>query len=111
MNRRGFLQAVLASSIAPYVITTAGVLMPTRQRIIAPALDLSEANLEKMLIELHSLVDDRGLRINILPSKVWYNPTTINPQAMHDFYKKVIAEKRPALCGLGYTSDAIWRDE
>lgn len=31
MNRRGFLQTCLASSIAPYVITTAGVLMPVRK--------------------------------------------------------------------------------
>lgn len=31
MNRRGFLQSILAAGIAPYVATTAGVLMPVRQ--------------------------------------------------------------------------------
>ncbi len=30
MNRRGFLQAILASAVAPWVITKAGVLMPGR---------------------------------------------------------------------------------
>ena len=31
MNRRGFLQVCLASGIAPYVSTMAGVLMPVRK--------------------------------------------------------------------------------
>ena len=31
MNRRGFLQAILAAGVAPWVITKAGVLMPVRQ--------------------------------------------------------------------------------
>ena len=35
MNRRGFMQSILATSVAPWVCTTAGVLMPVRQ-IIAP---------------------------------------------------------------------------
>ena len=30
MNRRGFLKAILASGVAPYVVTSAGVLMPLR---------------------------------------------------------------------------------
>ena len=30
MNRRGFLAGVIASGIAPYVSTMAGVLMPAR---------------------------------------------------------------------------------
>ena len=30
MNRRGFLQAILAAGVAPWVITKAGVLMPVR---------------------------------------------------------------------------------
>lgn len=30
MNRRGFLKAILASGVAPYVCTTAGVLMPVK---------------------------------------------------------------------------------
>ena len=28
MNRRGFLRSILAAGVAPYVVTTAGVLMP-----------------------------------------------------------------------------------
>ena len=28
MNRRGFLQGILAAGVAPFVVTTAGVLMP-----------------------------------------------------------------------------------
>ena len=38
MNRRGFLQAILALGVAPYVVTTAGVLMPVRQVITIPSL-------------------------------------------------------------------------
>ena len=30
MNRRGFLKGILASGVAPYVVTTAGLLMPCR---------------------------------------------------------------------------------
>jgi len=30
MNRRSFMQSILAAGIAPYVCTTAGVLMPVR---------------------------------------------------------------------------------
>lgn len=30
MNRRGFLKSILAAGIAPYVITTSGLLMPVR---------------------------------------------------------------------------------
>ena len=37
MNRRGFLQGILAAGIAPFVVTTAGVLMPVR-KIITPQL-------------------------------------------------------------------------
>ena len=36
MNRRGFLQSILALGVAPYVVTTAGVLMPVRQVITIP---------------------------------------------------------------------------
>ena len=35
MNRRGFMQSILATGVAPWVVTTAGMLMPIRQ-IIAP---------------------------------------------------------------------------
>lgn len=36
MNRRSFLRSILAAGIAPYVVTSAGVLMPVRQRIVVP---------------------------------------------------------------------------
>lgn len=39
MKRRGFLQACLAAATAPYVVTTAGVLMPVRK--VIPVLDSS----------------------------------------------------------------------
>lgn len=35
MNRRGFMRSILAAGVAPYVVTTAGVLMPVRA-IAAP---------------------------------------------------------------------------
>lgn len=38
MNRRGFLQAILASATAPYVVTTAGVLMPVKKILVPPIL-------------------------------------------------------------------------
>lgn len=31
MNRRGFMKAILAAGVAPYVVTSAGVLMPVRK--------------------------------------------------------------------------------
>lgn len=34
MNRRGFLQAILAAGVAPWAITKAGVLMPVRKVIV-----------------------------------------------------------------------------
>ena len=34
MDRRGFLKAILAAGVAPYVITTAGVLMPVKKLAI-----------------------------------------------------------------------------
>lgn len=34
IDRRGFLKAILAAGVAPYISTTAGVLMPVRQRTI-----------------------------------------------------------------------------
>jgi hypothetical protein len=33
MNRRGFLRSILAAGVAPYVVTTAGVLMPVRKLV------------------------------------------------------------------------------
>lgn len=34
MNRRGFLKAILATGVAPYVSTMAGVLMPPRGSVL-----------------------------------------------------------------------------
>ena len=35
MNRRGFLAGILASGVAPWVVTKAGVLMPVK-KIVTP---------------------------------------------------------------------------
>ncbi len=42
MNRRGFLRGILASGVAPFVVTAAGVLMPVRQRILTPTVTLPQ---------------------------------------------------------------------
>ena len=42
MNRRGFLSSILASGIAPYVITASGVLMPVRKIITLQWPDLED---------------------------------------------------------------------
>lgn len=39
MNRRGFLKGILAAGVAPYVITTPGLLMPVRG-ILVPAKEI-----------------------------------------------------------------------
>lgn len=44
MNRRSFLQACLASATAPYVVTTAGVLMPVKSLWTPPAWPWPEEN-------------------------------------------------------------------
>lgn len=67
MNRRGFLQAILASATAPYVITTAGVLMPVK-KIFVPS--LTEASLEALLIEISKITDSRGVRIAVNPRTI-----------------------------------------
>lgn len=40
MNRRGLLKAILAAGVAPYVVTTAGVLMPVRSLSGEVSIDL-----------------------------------------------------------------------
>jgi hypothetical protein len=36
MNRRGFLKSILAAGVAPFIVTTAGVLMPARNILADP---------------------------------------------------------------------------
>lgn len=48
MNRRGFLKGILAAGVAPYVVTTAGALMPAKKIV-----SLSEAALEDTVVYLH----------------------------------------------------------
>lgn len=114
MNRRSFLQACLAAAAAPYVVTSAGVLMPVRSRDIWT---LTESNLEAMLIEIGKLTDDRGLKIQILPralvlrSTALHNWATQDHKALRSWCERVISQKRPTMCGLGYTTDYnFWKD-
>lgn len=71
MNRRGFLSAILAAGVAPYVVTTAGILMPTTQILTLSALAMEdwvpnsygEVALEwgnKVILHAHSLYDSYG---------------------------------------------------
>jgi hypothetical protein len=41
MNRRGFLKSMLAAGVAPYVVTSAGVLMPVRKILTATAPEIA----------------------------------------------------------------------
>lgn len=53
MNRRSFLRGMGAAVAAPWVITSAGVLMPVRQIVsAAPPMMLTEAALERVVLEL-----------------------------------------------------------
>lgn len=62
VDRRGFLKAILASGVAPYVVTTAGVLMPVRA--IATELPRIEVGFPRWV---RATIDDNG------DSKVkWY---------------------------------------
>lgn len=69
MNRRGFLQAILSSATAPYVITTAGVLMPVKKLLVP---DLTETSLEELLLKIAAYRDDRGIPIAIKPTEFFY---------------------------------------
>lgn len=111
MNRRGFLQACLASAIAPYVVTSAGVLMPLAK--IQTISTMSEASLEAMIIEIMSFTNDRGLRINLLP-KLMYLPNVqraicgggyFDKLALEADCRRILSGKRLAMCGFGYTTD------
>lgn len=42
MNRRGFLRTILASGVAPYVCTAAGVLMPVKKLVVPVGFTLEE---------------------------------------------------------------------
>lgn len=46
MNRRGFLQGILAAGVAPYVSTAAEVLMPVKQIVSPPVVGLDDAFLK-----------------------------------------------------------------
>lgn len=51
VNRRNFMQAILAAGVAPYVVTTAGVLMPVRQIMAGPLpLDLAAEAFLKLAV-------------------------------------------------------------
>ena len=100
MNRRGFLAGILASGVAPYVSTMAGVLMPVRS-IVAPDFDtldatfrttfrftdpdalyirngdLNEAAMEDVLLQLAQNMR-RTKEIASLHSMTFIEPTTIS---------------------------------
>ena len=44
MNRRSFLKSILATGVAPYVVTTAGLLMPVKQLWTPPEKQLLVVN-------------------------------------------------------------------
>lgn len=67
LNRRGFLQAILASATAPYVVTTAGVLMPVRKILVQ---EFNEKALEDMIVEIAMRRDDRGIPLAIKPTEI-----------------------------------------
>jgi hypothetical protein len=62
MNRRGFLKSILAAGIAPYVVTTAGVLMPIRQIVTAPLLFVYTASRSDPLAQ-RPMVMENGILI------------------------------------------------
>lgn len=64
MNRRGFLKGILAAGAAPYVVTTAGLLMPVRQIVVA---DLTEASLEQMVVDIYKRVNQGGFAAILRP--------------------------------------------
>jgi len=49
MNRRSFMQAILAAGVAPYVCTTSGVLMPVRAIAEPSLVVLSDARMVEAL--------------------------------------------------------------
>ena len=57
MNRRHFLRGAVA---APFVITTPGILMPVR-KLWTPQESLTEATLERMLVDLYTAKDARAI--------------------------------------------------
>lgn len=65
MNRRGFLQAVLASGVAPYVCTAAGVLMPVKP-IANPFVGL-----DKKLSELRLWAAEQQILQSLYPAGIW----------------------------------------
>ena len=40
MNRRSFMQSILSAGVAPYVVTTASVLMPVRKIVVLEGDDI-----------------------------------------------------------------------
>lgn len=79
VTRRGFLRACLAAATAPYVVTTAGILMPVRP--------ISTVTVSAFLAELWGPELLRRFQEDSAAWKLWYDPsqelvqvTAVDPQ-------------------------------
>lgn len=86
MNRRGFLKGILSAGVAPYVVTSAGVLMPVR------SIALPEAGHVMVGQEILSirLAQDGTRWFRRAGSSVW-QPDTISLDQALDFMREVLA--------------------
>lgn len=57
MNRRGFLKAILAAGVAPYVVTTAGVLMPVEKIVTVVVITLEKVRRAAEILRAQNVPD------------------------------------------------------
>lgn len=69
MNRRGFLRGILAAGVAPYVVTSAGVLMPARSVIpvVVSDIDLYEGGITWIDAEYEGRFHPEQMLREVLP--------------------------------------------
>lgn len=95
MNRRGFLASAIAAALVPkeLISNTSDPWGGTFSNVLVPPADLSEASLERMLIDIQRYVSPRGTPIAIYPNAVkytWHNSGKMTFQIVNLHEPKII---------------------
>ena len=80
MNRRSFMTAILASGVAPYVVTSAGVLMPVHALAVPAISWLINSDNETVHLRLGGVSGAEIIREVSRDGKIW-----VRDDALTDF--------------------------
>ena len=79
MNRRGFLGAILAAGVAPVYVKYGSLMRPVSilsEATIVP-FSLTETSLERAVIDLMNMTNERGLLLGLLPTRLIVHPDRV----------------------------------